>query len=80
MEGIRNQNNTFDALIQFDGSKTSGYKKDTSSKKTGKNDYLMPNISKLDTEKNAFLIMDQDWDENAMQTMIKEQLVEAQKK
>ena len=24
--------------------------------------------------------MDQDWDENAMQTMIKEQLVEAQKK
>lgn len=39
----------------------------------------MPNISKLDTEKNAFLIMDQDWDENAMQTMIKEQLVEAQK-
>lgn len=80
MEGIRNQNNTFDALIQFDGSKTSGYKKGTSSKKTGKNDYLMPNISKLDTEKNAFLIMDQDWDENAMQTMIKEQLVEAQKK
>lgn len=80
MENIQNQNNTFDALIQFDGSKTSGYKKSASSKKTGKNDYLMPNISKLDTEKNAFLIMDKDWDENAMNTMIKEQLAAAQKK
>ena len=80
MENIQNQNNTFDALIQFDGSKTSGYKKSASSKKTGKNDYLMPNISKLDTEKNAFLIMDQDWDQNAMNTMIKEQLTAAQAK
>lgn len=73
MEGIRNQNNTFDALIQFDGSKTSGYKKSASSKKTGKNDYLMPNISKLDTEKNAFLIMGKDWDQNAMDSMIHKQ-------
>lgn len=80
MEGIKNQNNTFDALVEFDGSKSSGYKKSASSKKTGKNDYLMPNIAKLDTEKNAFLIMDQDWDENAMQTMIKEQLATAQQK
>ena len=80
MEGIKNQNNTFDALVEFDGSKSSGYKKSASSKKTGKNDYLMPNIAKLDTEKNAFLIMDKDWDENAMQTMIKEQLATAQQK
>lgn len=77
MEGIKNQKNTFDALVEFDGSKTSGYKKGTSSKKTGKNDYLMPNISKLDTEKNAFLIMDKDWDQNAMDTMIENQYVEA---
>ena len=40
----------------------------------------MPNISKLNTEKNAFLIMDQDWDQNAMETMLKEQFAEAQKK
>lgn len=80
MEGIKNQNNTFDALVEFDGSKSSGYKKNTSGKKAGKNDYLMPNISKLNTEKNAFLIMDQDWDQNAMETMLKEQLAEAQKK
>ena len=58
MEGIKNQNNTFDTLVEFDGSKSSGYKKNASGKKAGKNDYLMPNISKLNTEKNAFLIMD----------------------
>ena len=80
MEGIKNQNNTFDTLVEFDGSKSSGYKKNASGKKAGKNDYLMPNISKLNTEKNAFLIMDQDWDQNAMETMLKEQLAEAQKK
>lgn len=80
MEGIKNQNNTFDALVEFDGSKTSGYKKSASSKKTGKNDYLMPNISKLDTEKNAFLIMDKDWDESAMQRMIGEQHIAAEAK
>ena len=80
MEGIKNQNNTFDALVEFDGSKTSGYKKSASSKNTGKNDYLMPNISKLDTEKNAFLIMDKDWDESAMQRMIGEQHIAAEAK
>ena len=80
MEGIKNQNNTFDALVEFDGSKTSGYKKSASSKQTGKNDYLMPNISKLDTEKNAFLIMDKDWDESAMQRMIGEQHIAAEAK
>ena len=78
MEGIKNQNNTFDALVEFDGSKASGYKKSASSKQTGKNDYLMPNISKLDTEKNAFLIMDKDWDESAMQRMIGEQHIAAE--
>lgn len=80
MEGIKNQKNTFDALVEFDGSKTSGYKKSASSKKTGKNDYLMPNISKLDTEKNAFLIMGKDWDQNAIDTMIENQYVEANAK
>ena len=78
MEGLKNQNNTFDALIEFDGSKSSGYKKSASSKKTGKNDYLMPNISKLDTDKNAFLIMDKDWDKSAMESMIATQKTTAE--
>ena len=80
MEGIKNQKDTFDALIEFDGSKSSGYKKNSAGKTDGKNDYLMPNIAKLDTEKNAFLIMEKDWDQNAMDTMIKEQHTEALKK
>ena len=78
MEGLENQNNAFDALIEFDGSKSSGYKKSASSKKTGKNDYLMPNISKLDTDKNAFLIMDKDWDKSAMESMIATQKTTAE--
>ena len=78
MEGLKNQNNTFDALIEFDGGKSSGYKKSASSKKTGKNDYLMPNISKLDTDKNAFLIMDKDWDKSAMESMIATQKTTAE--
>lgn len=77
MEGIESQKNTFDALVEFDGSKSSGYKKSASSKKSEKNDYLMPNIAKLDTEKNGFLIMDKDWDESAMRRMIAEQHLEA---
>ena len=78
MEGIKNQNNTFDALVEFDGSKSSGYKKNASGKKAGKNDYLMPNISKLNTEKNAFLIMDKDWDKSAMESMIATQKTTAE--
>lgn len=78
MEGIKEQKNTFDALVEFDGSKDSGYKREeNSTNQEEKNDYLMPNIATLDTKKNAFLIMGKDWDKNAMQTMIKEQNTKA---
>lgn len=81
MEGVENETQKFDALIEFDGSKSSGYKKKTTTnKEEGKNDYLMPNIAKLDTKSNGFLIMEKDWDENAMQTMIKEQNTQALQK
>ena len=69
--GMEVENQTFDALITFDGSKDSGYKKKTASnKEMGKNDYEVPNISRLNTDSNAFLIMPQNWDENAMANMV----------
>ena len=68
---LKNDQESFDALIEFDGSKSSGYSKKTATNNDyGKNDYLMPNISKLDTKTNAFLIMDKNWDENAMKEIV----------
>lgn len=74
------KNENYDALIEFDGSKTSGYKKasDTAAD-TEKNDYLAPNISKLDTETNAFLIMPENWDKNAMTELVEKQYENAKK-
>ena len=66
--------------MEFDGSKSSGYKKNTSGKKAGKNDYLMPNISKLNNRKECIFDSWIRLDQNAMETMLKEQLAEAQKK
>ena len=61
---------SFDVLAEFDGSRSSGYKKKTASGKgDGKNDYLAPNIAKMDTKSNAFLIMPKNWDENAMKQL-----------
>ncbi len=72
---------TFDALVTFDGSESSGYKKkNAKSSDEGKNDYLAPNISKLDTKSNAFLIMPQNWDENAMQQLVNAQHTKALEK
>ena len=49
---------TFDALVEFDGSESSGYKEKTvTGTGTGKNDYLVPKISDMDSKTNAFLIM-----------------------
>ena len=71
LTNVTNNHETFDALVTFDGSKDSGYKKKTSTNnEEGKNDYLAPNISKLDTKSNAFLIMPQNWDENAMKQLV----------
>ncbi|MDO4276894.1 MAG: type II secretion system protein [Eubacteriales bacterium] len=76
-----NLHETFDALIEFDGSKDSGYKKKTSSnKEEGKNDYLAPNIAKLDTKTNAFLIMERNWDAGAMKRLVELQLERAKNK
>ena len=36
----------------------------------GKNDYLAPNISDMDSKTNAFLIMPRNWDEEAMLQMV----------
>lgn len=82
MSGVENENETFDVLVEFDGSADSGYKKKTASNNTyGKNDYLAPNISKLDTKKNAFLIMEKDWDKESMEKyVLQPQLIAAQKK
>ena len=49
---------TFDALVEFDGSESSGYKEVAATGTgDGKNDYLAPNISDMDSKTNAFLIM-----------------------
>ena len=61
LTNIENDKESFDALVTFDGSKTSGYKKKTSTNtETGKNDYEMPNISKIDSKTNALLIEEKD--------------------
>ena len=81
LTNVNNNHETFDALVTFDGSQSSGYKKKTTTNsEEGKNDYLAPNISKLDTKSNAFLIMPQTWDENAMQQLVNAQEVNAKAK
>lgn len=81
LTNMESDHEKFDALIQVDGSSSSGYKKKTvTNNEYGKNDYLMPNISKLDTKTNAFLIMGQNWDDNAMKEIVSGQLEYAKKK
>nr|WP_296158418.1 prepilin-type N-terminal cleavage/methylation domain-containing protein [uncultured Blautia sp.] len=47
---------SFDALVEFDGSTDSGYKeKTTADTGNGKNDYLPPNISDMNSKTNALL-------------------------
>lgn len=79
MTNVTHLHETFDILAEFDGSSASGYKKQNLMEEGEKNDYLMPNIAKLDTRTNAFLIMEKMWDENAMKTMTANQLIEATK-
>lgn len=52
---------SFDALVEFDGSTDSGYKEKTTAANTGngKNDYLAPNISDMDSKTNALLTEEQ---------------------
>ena len=74
MTNLTHLHESFDALIEFDGSADSGYKKKTSaSDVAGKNDYQTPNIAKMNTKTDAFLIMEKNWDENAMKAIVSEQ-------
>ena len=61
LTNVNNDKESFDALVTFDGSKTSGYKKKTASNtEQGKNDYEMPNVAKMDRKSSALLIEEQD--------------------
>ena len=61
LTNVTNNHETFDALVEFDGSKSSGYKKKTAtSREEGKNDYLAPNIYNLDTKSNAPFIVEKE--------------------
>lgn len=74
LTNVNNNHETFDVLVTFDGSQSSGYKKKTATNsEEGKNDYLAPNISKLDTKSNAFLLMPQTWDETIMKKLVEAQ-------
>ena len=80
IDGLVSGDETFDALVTFDGSQDSGYKKQSgTASENQKNDYEVPNISKLDTQSNAFLIMPQNWDENAMKAIVQGQTEYANK-
>lgn len=51
---------TFDALIKFDGSKSSYYKKESTVDEDEKNDYEMPSIAKLNTKTDAIISIEKD--------------------
>ena len=80
LTNVTNNHETFDALVEFNGGKSSGYKKKTATNnEEGKNDYLAPNSAKLDTKTNAFLIMGKNWDESAMKQILVDQKQKAEK-
>ena len=57
MSNVKNLKETFDVLVEFDGGDDTQYRKKTiSNNEYGKNDYLSPNIAKLDTKKTRFLL------------------------
>ncbi|NSF73855.1 type II secretion system protein [Blautia wexlerae] len=61
LSNVTNNYETFDALIQFDGSSSSGYKNgNNNSAEKEKNDYLSPNIANLDTKSNILFIVPKD--------------------
>lgn len=71
LSNVNADHESFDALVEFDGSTDSGYKKGTTtSVGDGKNDYLAPSISDMNSKTNAFLIMPTTWDEDAMKAMV----------
>ena len=57
-------NENFDALIKFDGSKDSNYKKKNNTDPDEKNDIEIPNIAKLNTKTDAIISIEKEqwWD------------------
>lgn len=57
LTNVKADHGSYDALVEFDGSVDSGYKEKTTTANTGngKNDYLAPNISDMDSKTNALL-------------------------
>ncbi|VUX05882.1 type IV pilus modification PilV family protein [Blautia obeum] len=56
LSNVNADHESFDALVEFDGSTDSGYKeKTTADTGNGKNDYLSPNISDMNSKTNALL-------------------------
>lgn len=72
LKNVTEKNETYDILVQFDGGQSSGYKKEENNSLADdeKNDFLAPNIEQLDTKENAFLIMEQNWDREAVQSQM----------
>lgn len=50
-------NESYDALVEFDGSQSSGYKNSNNIQGGMKNDYAIPNIVKLDTKTDALIAL-----------------------
>ena len=61
LTNVKADHGYYDALVEFDGSVDSGYKEKTTAANTGngKNDYLAPNISDMDSKTNALLTEEQ---------------------
>ena len=60
LSGVEADHGSYDALVEFDGSVDSGYKEKTNADKgNGKNDYLVPNISDMDSKTSALLAEEQ---------------------
>lgn len=63
---------TFDVLAEFDASSDTQYKSPTTIPASGstseakKNDYEMPNIAKLDSKTNGFLLIPSDWGKDVL--------------
>lgn len=61
IKSSENSKEEFDALITFDGSKTSGYKKERFTDKDQKNDIAIPNIETFSTKTDALISIDKDY-------------------
>lgn len=64
VKSAEDSHEVFDALIKFDGSKSSGYKKENNMEKDQKNDYEIPSIAKLNTKTDAIISIEKEqwWD------------------